>query len=418
MKLLKGRRDLSFLFVSILISQLGTWFTYMLFIVRIFNETENEAYTMLIVGAEAIAGLIGGQVAGMIVEKRKPKSVLMASDWMSAAVIASVFFVPVDAFWYSGFAFLIAFVSAFRMPAFEKYLVAAVSEKELMQANSTFRMAREIIKIVGPALAVPVLALLPLSLKNLGFLADSFSYVISALLLIGLIDANKRFGASKEEDPETSESEVKLSWIARWKEGATPLKDPIMFNVFAILLLMLFGIAGADVVLTAHIHEAGLNTYDFGYVIGALSLGIIITTAFGAKYVQRLPLTAQLGLSGLFLGVCYGMVGVERNLWMMMVAAFLMGIFNGVYNMSSTTFWQKSVPYNKLGRFFGFVGSLASLFTLIGMAANAYISTTFSASLDIILCGSVIAFAGVILVLNLSIMQKKKAIRKNQSETA
>lgn len=51
-----------FLTMSVFVSFLGTWFTYMLFIVQIFNKTGDERLTMIIVGAQAIAMLIGGQV--------------------------------------------------------------------------------------------------------------------------------------------------------------------------------------------------------------------------------------------------------------------------------------------------------------------------------------------------------------------
>lgn len=412
--LLKQHRDLSSLFISILISQLGTWFTYMLFVVRIFNQTENELHTMLIVGAEAVAGLIGGQLAGLIVERQMPKKVLRTSDWISAIIIAGVFFVPVNVLFYSAFGFLIAFVNAFRAPAFEKYLVAAVAEKDLMQANAAFQTAREMIKIVGPALAVSVLALLPMSLKNLGFLADASSYAVSALLLIGLTEANRKYGSEAKE----TEEDTGLSWFQKWLEGLVPLKDPVIFNVFAILLLLLFAVAGADVVLTSHIHESGLNSYDVGYVIGALGLGILMTSALGAKYISRLPLTAQLGFSALLLGICYGMIGWGQHFITMMTASFLMGIFNAVYNMSSSTFWQTKIPYERLGRFFSFATSIFSMVTLIGMAANAYISHSLSAGLDIILCGSVISFAGLILIVNMNIVQKKKNAHQKQNETA
>ncbi|HET7579079.1 MAG TPA: MFS transporter, partial [Bacillales bacterium] len=402
---MKQHKDLKFLITSVFISQLGTWFTYMLFVVQIFNQTKDERLTMIVVGAQMVAMLIGGQVAGIIIESKNPKTTLIASDWISAVIIAFVFFMPANVYVYSLFAFLMAFVNAFRMPTFQKYLVASVNEDDLMQANSSFQMIRELVKIIGPAMAVFVLALLPTSLKELGFVIDAVSYVIAACLLINLAVVKQPAG----NDKAGSETDAHpTSWIDKWKGGLTPLKDPIVSHVFIIFLLLLFGIAGADVVLTSHVSEAGLNSYGVGYLIGALSLGLLLTAVLAAKHVKKWPLSIQLGVSSLLLGLSYSLIGFGSSLWTMMGAAFLTGIFNAIYNMSATTFWQKSVPYEQLGRFLSFSNSIFSIATLIGMLANAYISRIFSAGFDIMICGSIIAMGGLLLVINITLDERKK----------
>ncbi|HEX7066056.1 MAG TPA: MFS transporter [Bacillales bacterium] len=413
--LMKRHKDLRFLTTSVFISQLGTWFTYMLFVVQIFNQTKDERLTMIVVGAQMVAMLIGGQVAGIIIENKNPKTTLIASDWISAVIIASVFFMPTNVYVYSLFAFLMAFVNAFRMPTFQKYLVASVAEDDLMQANSSFQMIREFVKIIGPAIAVFVLALLPISLKDLGFVIDAVSYVVAACLLISLTLVKQPAG----DDKETNETDAhSTSWLDKWKGGLAPLKDPVVSHIFVIFLLILFGIAGADVVLTSHVSEAGLSSYRVGYLIGALSLGLLLTAVLAAKYVKKWPLSVQLGVSSLLLGLSYSLIGFGSSLWTMMAAAFLVGIFNAIYNMSATTFWQKSVPYEQLGRFLSFSSSIFSIATLIGMLANAYISRIFSAGFDMTICGGVIAAAGLLLILNITLAQRKKTTLEKQSETA
>ncbi|MFC4619188.1 MFS transporter [Camelliibacillus cellulosilyticus] len=405
--LMRHHKDLSLLLTSIFVSMLGTWFTYMLFIVQMYDKTQDSRQTMVIVGAEAVAGIIGGQIAGMLIENKKPKFVLMATNLISAIIIAAVVFVPTEVKVYACFAFLIAFISAFSYPALQKYLVAVVHEDELMAANSSMQTVNEIVKIAGPALAVTVLAVLPADLKHLGFVIDAISYLFAFVLLLGLKNVMK-LDAEADQKQEGD-------WLNKWKGGLTPLKDPIVLNVFAVFLFLLFGIAGADVVLTAHVSEAGLNTYSVGYIIGALSLGLLLTASFAAPVVKRLPLSVQLGCSALLLGVSYSLIGFGHHLLSMMGAAFVLGIFNAVYNMSSSTFWQKRVPYKQLGRFFSFANSIFSLATLIGMVANAFISQRFSAGFDLILCGLIITITGTLLIITITLTQKK-AIASGQSK--
>lgn len=291
---------------------------------------------------------------------RDPKGTLIISDWISAVVIASVFFVPLDVYYYGIFSFFIAFVSSFRSPTFEKYLVATVDGDDLMQANSSFQMINEFVKIIGPALAVSVLAILPASLKSLGFVIDSASYVIAALLLIGLIEIQRNENDAKEDK--------QRSWLSKWREGLSPLKDPV-----------------------------------------------ILTASFGANFVKKWSLAVQLGASSLLLGVCYSLIGLGNSLFTMMLAAFLTGVFNAIYNMSASTFWQKSVPYSQLGRFFGFANSVFAFITLVGMSANAYISSRFTAGFDIMLCGMLIALAGMILIVTISIVKSKEALKEKEA---
>jgi predicted MFS family arabinose efflux permease len=402
----KKHRRLPFLFASLFVSQLGTWFTYMLFVVQIFDKTNDERATMLIIGAQAIAGLIGGQIAGIYIENKSPKRTLIISDLISASILAAVVFVPVEVYFYSVFSFFIAFVGSFRVPTFQKYLVGTIDGEDLMQANSSFQMINEIVKIIGPAIAVSVLALLPSPLKSLGFLFDSISYVIAALLLFGISDIKGQQTSHKEEN---------LSWIEKWRGGLTPLKEPITLNIFLVFLLILFGVAGADVVLTSKVSELGLSSYNVGYVVGALGLGLLLTATFAAKYVKKWPLVVQLGVASLLLGICFGLIGYGTNLLSLMIAAFLTGIFNSIFNMSASTFWQQKVPYEQLGRFFGFTNSVFALVTLIGMSANAYISSLFSPSFNIVLCGGLISLAGLILILTISTIQTNKVVKVNKT---
>ncbi|MFT8311345.1 MAG: hypothetical protein ABF629_09285 [Sporolactobacillus sp.] len=77
-RLLKTHKDLFYLMISVIISQLGTWFTYMLMIVAVYNETKDVLTTMILTAAEMIAGLIGGQLAGVFVENRESKDILIS----------------------------------------------------------------------------------------------------------------------------------------------------------------------------------------------------------------------------------------------------------------------------------------------------------------------------------------------------
>jgi MFS family permease len=407
-QLLSKYKDIRYLVISYFISETGSWFSYMLLIVLSYTKTGDMLHTMVIVAAQSIAAIIAGQLSGVFVEKRTPKYILLFSDMFSVIIIGALFFFSANLWLYASVGFLIAFINGFREPTFHKYLVASVEEESLMSANATFQMIREFVKIFGPTLAVSVLAALPGHYKGVGFLIDACSYFIAALLLTGL----NRF---KEVQEETKTDENSPSLLVRWKEGITPLKDPVVLNVFIMLLLILMCIAGADVLFTAHIVESHLNSYSVGYVVGALSLGILLTSMLGSKIIKTLPLTFQLGGAGAFIGLFYGGIGWSSNLLIMIICGFLLGIFNAIYNMTSSTFWQKVVPYEKLARFFGFATSIFSIVTLIGMGLNGWIGSLTNSGFIISLCGALLFVVGLLSMFNISWAQKRKLRLKKEN---
>ncbi|MFT8316779.1 MAG: MFS transporter [Sporolactobacillus sp.] len=399
-RLFRYHHDLMYLLGSVLISQLGTWFTYMLMIVAIYNQSKNVLTTMVLTGSGMIAGLIGGQLAGVQVEKRDPGKILSLSDWTSGIIIALVFFLPMNVWLYAAGSFLIAFVNTYREPAFEKYLVANVKSDGRMEANASFQTGKQAVQIIGPALAVFILGLLPLGLKKLGFWVDAVSYFTAALLLLRL----KRGDHSLDEPIDKVE---KQSFFKIWKQGLAPLKNILMINVFIVFLLMLWGISGMDVMLTAHVSDSRISAYQVGYVLGALSCGLLATALLASRWVRHWPLQLQLGASGLAMGLSLALVGFGTTLVAMMAAAFLMGIFNAIFNMSSSTFWQSRIPYDQMGRFVGFVSSIISTVQLIGMGTNGLLSEWLGAGHAMMLSGLLIAFAGTLLIVNLSVLKKQ-----------
>lgn len=110
------------------------------------------------------------------------------------------------------------------------------------------------------------------------------------------------------------------------------------------------------------------------------------------------------------MGLSFAFIGFGHTLPAMMTAAFLTGVSNAIFNMSSSTFWQNQITYQQLARFFGFVGSLASTVQLIGMGMNGLISGWLGAGTTMAICGLMIACAGLLLVVSLSFVTPKKQL--------
>ena len=390
LKILKQNLMFRRLASSLFISELGSWFSYMLLIVMTYTKTETLMTTMGIALFLSIGSLVGGALAGVIIEDKNPAKVIIITNIASALLISSLFWLPNTIQVYYVAAFAISFVSSFRTPAFNKYIVSVVQEDDLMEANGTFQSTRELVKILGPGLAATVLGVLPESQQSVGFIIDAATYILASCMFIGI--------SLGKIEPINIEKKVKVkqSFWSRWKEGLSPIKSPIVISVLVMYVCIMLGIAGVDVTFTAHVDKSGYKAEFVGYILGALSTGMILTSIFGSKYIKKLPLALQLGGGTLGLGLFYAGIGFSTNIYLMMASAFALGVFNSGFNMSASTFWQTAIPYDQLGRFFSTITSFLSSVTLLGMGINGLIGTISTPQFVIMLCGGLILLSGLV----------------------
>lgn len=395
-KLLKRNIGFRNLMLSSFISDLGAWFSYMLLIVLAFEASGSIMQTMWVVGAEAVAMLVGGAVAGVIIEDKLPSKVISVSNILSAFIIGLLFFIPANPWIYVCAAFLNTLVVSFRIPAYNKFMVAAVDEEDLIHSNAGIQMIQGVIKIIGPGLAAFVLGVLPEAHQNVGFLIDSSTYIVAATFMF----MSTKYIEFTHEDKQ-QEAKEKYTFKKRWIEGIQPFKKPIIINVFMLYVFVMFGIAGFDVLMTAHISESGYGTLMIGYTAGSLSGGMILMSMLGSKWVKKLPLFIQLGGSITGFGLFFTCIGWSENIIAMIASSFLVGIFFATFMMSASTFWQTTVPYEQLGRFMSVGRSLLSVATLSGMTLNGFVAGLTSGGFVIFWCGLLITVAGSVSLLTI-----------------
>lgn len=412
LELLKSNRPFGRLLVSSLISELGSHFTYMLLIVMSYEATGSMMTTMGIAMSGSIASLVMGSVAGVWVERWRPVSVMVISDLTLAVIIGALFWLPVNMWVYYGAAFATAVVRSFQTPATRKFQLAVVKEDDMLHANAALQATRESLKIIGPILAVAVLGLLPANLKAAGYLVDAVSYVLCAMLLFGLRSPKEEV---RNEEAKQSAGK-KPSFRQQWVEGFQPFKHPVIAASVIMFLCIIIGIAGADVIFTAHVATSGHSSLDVGYVFAALSAGLILASVAGTSYFSKWPLALRLGGATVLIGVFEALIGVFQGLIGMAIAAFVLGLFNSVYNISASTYMQLTVPREQIGRFFGLVSSLFSAVSLIGLAINGLLGTFLTPQAVLLWTGGIIAVVGLISLFVIAAAERKHAAQQVAEE--
>lgn len=305
------------------ISQLGSFFTYMLLIVLSYGVTKSIAVTMGVVAAETIGTLLSGVIAGVIVDRSNPTFLMFGADLISACIIGVLFWMPALSWVYYIASFLVAIMAGFSSPSFSKYQVLIVETHQLADSNAMIQVLREVVKIIGPALAVFVLSLLPEPYKSVGFLIDAASFILSAwfTLLVITHDSNRQSAAA--HSPVNSGQAASAGFFSEWLAGIQLLGNPIILTVLILFVLILIGISGSDVTFTAYLGQTGHPTLDLGYIMASLSLGLILTASFLRRFFNSWPLSLRLGGSALAMGIFYGAIGMVHSLLWMMISSLV-----------------------------------------------------------------------------------------------
>ncbi|WNM30384.1 MFS transporter [Streptomyces sp. Li-HN-5-11] len=156
----------------------------------------------LLGAAERLPFLLFGLVAGVLVDRWRPRRVMLAGDWIRAAALALI---PVAAWmhavtlwWMCAIAFVVGVATVFFDIAYQSALTDVVETEELVDANRLLESSRTIAEVSGPGLAA---VLLKVASAPVSILVDAFSFAVSALCL-----QSTPAGRSAEEGPRNEEA--------------------------------------------------------------------------------------------------------------------------------------------------------------------------------------------------------------------
>jgi MFS family permease len=260
--------------------------------------THNGFLVGLVLAAQFLPVLIGGQFAGEVVDRYRKRNVLLVTQAAFMVPSFALFLLSRTGhaeYWMIIVAAVVTgTINSLDVPARQSFLIEMVGKRDLMNAialnSSVFNGAA----VIGPSVAGLLIAAVGLPLC---FLANSLSYLaaVGALLLMRDLP---NVAAERQEQP----------WLARLSQGAAyARREPVVgmllvavavFSLFAMNRLTLLPLF-ADQVL-------GVGARGFGFLLGAMGLGALL----GALTLAFFP---QLGANP------------RRQLWMaaIWVAALL-----------------------------------------------------------------------------------------------
>ena len=391
---LARNRSFALLWVGQLVSLFGERIHQVALAFLVFRATGSAMEVGFTFAATAIPNILLGPLAGAFVDRWDRRWTMIGCDLVRAALVIAVpYAILVDVALVYVMAFLIATVTLLFRPAKTAVIPQIVKERDLVTANSASSVADGAADLVG----LPLAGVLVVTLGSLelAFILDSATYVLSAILLLGV---------SVPRDPEAA-AQARLSLRAIWREMAEGwhflTHNAQLFTNTALSTVAQLAV-GAEIVATVPYAERVLETGSwapmevYAWMLGAIALGSVVGgLAVGAigERVAKGPMVIA-GFIGM--GVSLAAAGLVTHPLVAIGLFFVVGLSNMLFIIPTITLFQQRTPGRLMGRVVSSRQALVFGAIAASMAVSGVLADAIGAGTVLVIFGGICAGAGVI----------------------
>ena len=335
-----------------------------------------------VLAADSVGLLVVVLLGGVLADRMPRNRLMIIASLLQAGAVVGLALAAASApsAVLAGLAFVVGLGIGLFYPAYQA-LLPSFLEGELRQAGNALQsLATSFAGVIGPALGglVVIIAGSP----RLGFLLDAASFVICAMLLLGVSQPVRPVDDDAEPAGVLSQAVAGLRavWQRRW-----------MTVVIAQGTLQVLLVVAPEVVLLPLVLRARGQLGAYGFLLGVQALGSVAGGVLASRLHPRRPgIVAMAALMGLTVELVFFAVRVPVAL--LGAGVLLTGAGYAIFGVLWSTAMQHAVPEKLWSRVFSVesVGTFA-LYP-VGTAATAPAVAAFSLPV-------VAAFAAVMLAL-------------------
>ncbi|PZG28130.1 MFS transporter [Spongiactinospora gelatinilytica] len=346
------------------------------------------AVDLSIVSTGTAVGMVATALLGGVVADRVPqRRILLVTETVlatAAVAIAVLALLGVVQIWHlAAVALIRGLGSGFYYPAYSAMLPSIVPASHLLAANGFEGMLRPVVlQAAGPALAsLMVAAHSPAAALTVGAVAQ----VAAMAFLILLRPVALRRDRSAEAD-----GHPVRSMLADMREGFVyMLKTPWLLATLIFSALMVLLVMGPmEVLIPFAVKDgAGGGPKDHAIVMAAFGVsGALASLIMASRKLPRRYLTAMNVMWGL---AClpFVLIGVANQIWLIVVAAFVLGALFNAPMVIWGTLLQRRVPPALLGRVSSLDFFVSLVFMPISMALAGPVSEAVGLTPTFVIAG-------------------------------
>ena len=350
--------------------------------------------------AGAIGVLLPALLGGVVADRIPQKLILVvvaAIELTCMALIAALSLADRTQLWQlAGVAFVIGAAMAFYFPAYTAWLPALVPEEDLLAVNGFEGMIRPTIgQAVGPAVAGAAVGI-----ASAGA-AIAIAAVASLAGLIALSTVPRT--AVRREAPAADAVPVHpiRSMLHDMHEGFRYMvRTPWLLATLLFASLLVFMIMGPLEVLVPFLikDKLGGGPGDHAWVLAAFGIGgalgsmVVASMEMPRRYLTWMNLMWGLGC------LPFVVMGIATEIWMIVAAAFVLGILFSAPMVIWGTLLQRRVPPHLLGRVSSLDFFVSVSLMPVSMAIAGPVSEAIGMQATFFIAGTVPAVAAVVAI--------------------
>ncbi|MCG9891277.1 MAG: MFS transporter [Thermosynechococcaceae cyanobacterium MS004] len=378
------------LWIGQIISQLADKIFFVLLIALVVDyqtprmlENFSRASVMI---ANTLPAVFFGTAAGIFVDRWSKRQIMTFSNAGRGILVLMIPVLPKDL----GFLLLIAFLESiltqFFAPAEQAAIPALVERQNLMPANALFTATMLGSLVIGFAVGEPLLTWAKTWGGRAGGVLLVGGLYLLASFLLSLLPA---------DDPQV-EGEVKLHPLSDLKQGLKYLKKSRLLSSAMIQLTILYCVFAALSVLAIGLAaEIGLKPTQFGFLLAAAGVGLILGAAILGQWGDRLH-HQPLPLFGFIsMGLVLMVFSFVNYLWLGLLLSFLLGVGAAFVGVPMQTLIQVQTPPEMRGKVFGVQNNVINIALSLPLAIAGLLADAIGLQQVLIGMGATVIIAGL-----------------------
>ncbi|GIW25326.1 MFS transporter [Meiothermus sp.] len=373
------------LFLSSLVSLIGSKVHRIALLFVAYQETQNAVWVSLILGAQFFASAVFGPLLGPLADRYDRRTLMVISNLVRALLVACIpLFAMGSMPLLMAIAFLMSIFEAIHYSASNSAIPDLVPESGLDSANG-------LMIFVGRFADVAFVALAGVLVASVGpapaFWIDAATYLIAAGLLSLL--------------PVLPGKASKGNYFAAVAEGVRPLwENPVLSRTIGTLALAAaFGSVESALGIVYAVGALKIGVQGFGVLEGLMAGGAIAGLWVTMPLIQRLSretvFLLGLGTWGLF----FASIGLFPNPLWAGVAMVAMGLLNTMFIVPARSIIQLAAPAELRGRIMAAFGATMQSAVLVGTLLAGLLEPRLGVLTVLVLCGTVVFLAVLVVFL-------------------
>lgn len=352
-RLLRRNRDFRRLFLASVISLGGDWFLFVAITGLILETTGRAIDVGLAILAQEAAFFLASPAAGVLADRVDRRKLMIWCDLARVGVCAAFLFVGPDTVWlaYPLLAALSLFSAPYE-PASSAAIPNVVDPGDLPVANAVGGSLWGTMLAVGAALGGIVATVFG---RDTAFIVDAISFLVSALLLMGIRRAFSEERAPGHEHPKIRDAAIEVVRYARRDRRVLALISVKGGFGLAAGVLALIPVFGVEV-----FHKGDIGV---GVLMAARGVGALVGPFLGHRLSgpEHRRLFSAIGLALTVFGFSYVVLGLAPAIWVAAIVIFVAHLGGGTQWVLSTYGLQVLVPDHIRGRIFAVDFALITL---------------------------------------------------------